>query len=107
MSELLLRIDRFEVPLSARDEFMTRIVETHAVLHSQPGLNFDRIVERRGDDGSTIIITIAEWKSAEAIDAAAAAVRKMREATDFSPAAFIEANGIRADIGVYAPVAGI
>lgn len=107
MNDFLLRIDRFEVPLSVRDEFMARIAETHAVLHTQPGLNFDRIVERRGADGSAIIITIAEWNSAEAIDTAAAAVMRMREATDFSPAAFIEANGIRADIGVYAPVAGI
>jgi hypothetical protein len=107
MYDLPIRIDRFEVPLSARDEFLSRIAETHAVLHAQPGLNFDRIVERRGEDGSTTIITIAEWSSVEAIEDATAAVMQMRKSTGFSPADFIAANGIRADIGVYSTAAGI
>ncbi len=101
----IYRIDKFAVPAAARDAFLAAVAETHAVLRRQPGFRGDRVVEQCGGPGRFNFVTLVEWAGAEAIEAAAAAVRQRHAALGLDPRALIEAAGIEADLALYRAVA--
>lgn len=98
------RVDRFSVPEAGRAEFLERVAGTHAVLRLQPGFVRDAVLEKTSTPGAVDIVTVAEWESAEAIERAGAAVRRMHAETGFDRAEMFARLGIEADIGVYRPV---
>ncbi len=100
----IYRVDKFVVPASAREEFLRRVIETHQVLRRQPGFVRDSILEQISGPGRFNIVTVAEWQSQAAIDAARAAVSKAQAESGFDPRETIARLGIEADIANYASV---
>ncbi|MBB5754309.1 antibiotic biosynthesis monooxygenase [Prosthecomicrobium pneumaticum] len=101
----LYRVDRFVVPAPGRAEFLDRVRATHAVLRRQPGFVRDAIVEREAEGGASMVVTIAEWESAAAIEAAGRAVAAAHAADGFDRRALIARLGIAAEIGTYRELA--
>lgn len=100
----VFRVDKFVVPESAREEFLSKIRETHQLLRQQPGFLRDAILEQIAGPGKFNIVTVAEWKDQASIDAAREAVRRVHAARGFSPGETMERLGIEADIADYRPI---
>lgn len=97
----IFRVDRFVVPQAAREEFLRRVRETHEILRRQPGFVREVLLERISGPGRFNIVTVVEWESQAAIDAARAAVETARAATGFSPQETLQRLGIEADMANY------
>lgn len=101
----VVRLDTFRnVPEDRRDELIARISMTHSVLRRQAGFMRDQLLESRAPDGTTTVVTIAEWASADAIPAAAAAVRELHARERFDPHEFLQRLGIDAEFGRFRPL---
>lgn len=100
----IYRIDKFVVPEAARDEFLTKVGETHELLRQQPGFVRDAILEQVAGPGKFNIVTIAEWEDEQALDAARAVVKQAHAERGFSPRELMERLGIEADIADYRAV---
>ncbi|MEP6989584.1 MAG: antibiotic biosynthesis monooxygenase [bacterium] len=103
-SQHVFRIDRFIVPLSAREEFLARVRQTHETLRMQPGFVRDLLVEQPADSGGVTILTLAEWDSHSRIEHAKAAVQAMQHEAQFNPRDLLARLGITAEMGLYHPV---
>jgi heme-degrading monooxygenase HmoA len=103
MSQLkkIYRVDKFVVPESSRDEFLSRILDTHKILRVQPGFLQDSILEQNDGPGRYNIVTVAEWESQEAIDSAKKVVQAEHAKSGFSPQQTMERLGVQADIANY------
>lgn len=106
MSELtpIYRVDKFIVPESSRNEFLSKIFETHRILRTQPGFLQDSILEQTDGPGKYNIVTVAEWKNQESIDAAKKVVQEEHEKNGFSPQKTMQRLGVEADIANYKSV---
>tara|TARA_Y100000815_G_scaffold222942_5_gene209875 strand:+ start:6939 stop:7286 length:348 start_codon:yes stop_codon:yes gene_type:complete len=102
--ESLYRIDRFTVPERARDAFLERLVFIRDFLQGQPGCLYNRIGEARQEDGSLAMVTIVEWSTREAMNAARGEARAFYEKTGFDPGSFMTALGIEPDFGLFADI---
>ncbi|MFQ3786327.1 antibiotic biosynthesis monooxygenase family protein [Halomonas sp. A29] len=100
----IFRVDKFSVPEAAREEFLKRVHDTHQVLRRQPGFIRDSLLEQVGGSGRFNIVTIAEWESQEAIDAARMAVTQAHRENGFDPQETMARLGIEADIANYQPI---
>ena len=100
----IYRVDKFIVPENAREEFLSKIMETHRILRTQPGFLQDSILEQTGGPGKYNIVTVAEWKNQESIDAAKKVVQKEHAKNGFSPQQTMQRLGIQADIANYKSV---
>jgi len=100
----LYRVDKFVVPAHGREEFLARVRATHAVLREQKGFIRDAILEQASGPGEFNFVTIAEWESADVIDAAGKAVAALHAATGFDRREMLERLGIKADIANYRPL---
>lgn len=101
---MVYRVDKFVVPESAREEFLTKIRETHELLRRQPGFVRDAILEQIAGPGRFNIVTVAEWEDQSAIDAAREVVKRAHAERGFSPQETMKRLGIEADIADYRPV---
>ncbi|MCO1653666.1 hypothetical protein [Pseudonocardia humida] len=101
MSDELFRIDRFDVPDPAFDEFLTSLQPTHDLLRELPGCGQNVLLEGPRENGSTRLLTLVTWTDDAAIAAAQRAVRRLHEATGFSPARTVARLGVTADLGLY------
>jgi hypothetical protein len=95
------RLDRFVVPAAARDEFLMRVGQTHKILRKQWGFIQDFLLERPGEDGATIIVTMVEWDSQETVDRVVPIVQAAHREIGFSPKETIARLGVTAEIGIY------
>lgn len=100
----IFRVDKFVVSQAARDEFLRRVRDTHDVLRRQPGFVRDALLEQVAGPGRFNIVTIAEWESQEAVDAARAAVAKAHAESGFNPQETMARLGVDADIANYRPI---
>jgi hypothetical protein len=98
------RVDRFAVPVAARQEFLSRVRPTHELLRTLPGFVQDLVMEQPAGPGESNIITLVEWQGEEFIESARAAVAALHKEMNFSPQELFERLGIRADRGDYRPV---
>lgn len=103
-SARIYRVDKFKVPPAAREEFLARVRETHAILRVQPGLVDEFLLERAGGPGTFNFVTVAIWRDADAIENARAAVDADRARSGFDPAQMLERLGIEADLANYTRV---
>ncbi|WP_375692000.1 antibiotic biosynthesis monooxygenase family protein [Pseudooceanicola sp. LIPI14-2-Ac024] len=101
MSDVVYRIDRFVVPAPARDAFLERVRQTHAVLRDCPGFVRDTLVEQPLAEGRSAILTLVEWTGQPAIEAARDRVGAAQRADGFRPAEFMAGLGVQAEFGVY------
>lgn len=97
----IYRVDKFIVPDAAREEFFSRAHAIRDVLRRQGGFVGDRHLEKIAGPGEFNIVTIAEWKSQEHIEAAKSAVAALLKQTGFDPKEMYQRLGIRADIAFY------
>jgi heme-degrading monooxygenase HmoA len=95
------RVDKFAVPAAAREEFLTRVFQTHEVLRRQPGFVRDFLLERVSAPGELSIVTIAEWESEDFVAGAREAVAALHRATNLDPQALFARLGIKPDLGNY------
>ena len=107
MSQPIYRIDKFCVPASARDEFLSRVRATHELLRTQPGFLRDAILEQASGPGQFNFVTIVEWAHAEALEPARQAVAALHQQMKFDAREMMTRLGIRADIANYTRVAPV
>jgi heme-degrading monooxygenase HmoA len=100
----IYRLDRFVVPQNAREEFLMRVGQTHEILRAQPGFVQDFLIERSGEDGATVIVTMVEWDSQETVDRVVPVVQAAHRDMGFSPKETIARLGITAELGIYQPI---
>ncbi len=101
LARRLYRIDKFVVPATAREEFMSRVFQTHEVLRKQPGFIQDFLLEQVSGPGEFNIVTIAEWESEDFVPGVRAAVEALHRSTNLDPQALFARLGIKADLGNY------
>lgn len=106
MKTSIYRVDKFVVPQAAREEFLKRVCDTHQVLRRQPGFIRDALLEQVAGPGKFNIVTIAEWESQQAIDAARAVVAKAHSESGFNAQETMARLGIEADIANYKAIDG-
>jgi hypothetical protein len=103
----LYRIDRFELPASARDELVAAVHHTHELLRRQPGFEHDLLVEEPLPDGRLHVLTVAAWRDAEAMAAARTAIAADRASTGFDPAELMSRLGVTPEFGEYRSLAEV
>ncbi|WP_323845339.1 antibiotic biosynthesis monooxygenase [Microbulbifer magnicolonia] len=91
-------------PCDAREEFIARVQQTHALLRSQPGFIRDILLEKPATGEKFILVTLVEWQDAESVALAREAVAAMHRDTGFSPRDFLTRHGIEAEIGSFSAV---
>jgi heme-degrading monooxygenase HmoA len=99
------RVDKFIVPEAAREEFLSRVFQTHTVLRRQPGFVGDLLLEQTGGPGKFNFVTVAEWESEEFVAGARAAVQAMHRSESFDPQELFQRLGIEPDLGNYRRIA--
>ncbi|WP_295809666.1 antibiotic biosynthesis monooxygenase family protein [uncultured Nitratireductor sp.] len=99
------RVDKFAVPVPAREEFLERVSATHETLRQQPGFVRDVILEQASGPGTFNFVTLVEWESPDAIERAGEAVARMHAQTGFDRHEMIARLGIAADIANYRALA--
>jgi heme-degrading monooxygenase HmoA len=97
----VFKVDRFVVPARARDEFLERARAIRDFLDTQDGCLKNVVLEQPGDSNSSNVITIVEWRDAEAFAKARAAAAARYALTGFKPEELIERLGIKAEIAKY------
>ena len=98
----VFRVDKFMVPTAARDEFLARVRDTHALLRTQPGFVHDWILEQTDGPARFNLVTTVEWASEAAVARAKAAVMEMHRQAGFNASELVARLGISADVGTYA-----
>ncbi|MCC5779175.1 antibiotic biosynthesis monooxygenase [Nitratireductor sp. B36] len=100
----IYRVDKFTVPVAAREEFLDRVSATHALLREQVGFAGDIILEQASGPGVFNFVTMVEWEGPEAIARAGEAVARMHSETGFDRLEMMDRLGIKADIANYRPL---
>ncbi len=97
----LYRIDKFNVPQSARGEFLENVRNTHQFLRTLPGFVRDALFEQTSGPGAFNVVTLVEWESAEALEAAKKAVMAKHAEEGFRPNEMFARLEIDADLANY------
>lgn len=95
------RIDKFAVPVAAREEFLAQIDQTKVFLDTQAGCLQNLVLEVQSGSDRFNFLTVVEWDSAAAFEKAKAAMGAVRRVSGFDPQAFLERLGIEADMANY------
>ena len=95
------RLDRFIVPVAARDEFLEQVQKTHGVLRGLPGFVEDIVLERAAGSSRFSIVTLVVWDSQEAVEDARVAVSVAHRKAGFDRHKMLSRLGIEADIANY------
>jgi len=100
-------VDKFLVPKTAVEAFLSQTTNNRQFIRSLPGFIKDQVfITPSGEDDTISVMTIAEWQSQEKLDAAKAAVLAEYKRTGFDPAAFCKQSGIRMERAQYKPLPG-
>ena len=97
------RVDRFAVPNDVLESFMARLRITQRLLDECEGCRQNLVLLGAVEGDSVGVVTIVEWASGPAMEAAKATMHAHYAREGFEPAAFIRQLGVRADIGSYRP----
>jgi len=81
---------------------MARVHITHQTLKALPGCLQSLVLQKVGGSGQSNVVTIVEWASPAAIDAALAHMRRKYLEEGYDPVATTRRLGIRADLGLFA-----
>jgi len=105
-SSRIYRLDKFVVPKTAREEFLARVRQTHALLRNQPGFVRDILLEKPATGGNFTVVTLVEWQDADSVQRAREAIADMHREAGFTPRELLDRLGIEADIGNYTSIHG-
>jgi len=97
----IYRVDKFVVPDAAHQEFLDQVRRTHQILKAQSGFVGDAVLEQSSGPGRFNVVTLVEWESQSAIDAARAAIMAAHTQSGFNPQEMFARLGIEADIAYY------
>ncbi|MGH8606446.1 MAG: antibiotic biosynthesis monooxygenase family protein [Gammaproteobacteria bacterium] len=100
-SKRFYRVDKFVVPDRAREEFISKVRNTHELLRTLPGFLQDLVLEQSSGPGEFNFVTIVEWDGVESIENAKTAVMAMHKKTNFNPQEMLARLGIKADLANY------
>jgi heme-degrading monooxygenase HmoA len=100
----VFRVDSFFVPSASQSEFMARVQRTRLALEGMDGCKTNWILQGPDEPGGSRVVTIAEWESPAAFDAAKDAMTKKYAEEGFHPPAFIRSLKIEANLGEYVAV---
>ncbi|RUX28763.1 antibiotic biosynthesis monooxygenase, partial [Mesorhizobium sp. M4A.F.Ca.ET.050.02.1.1] len=64
----VFRVDKFVVPVEAREEIIGKVRMTHELLRRQEGFVQDFLLEQFSGPGEFNLVTIVEWESQAAVD---------------------------------------
>ncbi len=103
-AERAYRVDQFDVPEHALNEFLEKIRETHELLCTLPGFLQDFLLEQPIGKGMVRIVTVVEWQNTATLENAQQIVKIQREKTQFDPQDMLVRLGIQANLGVYMPI---
>ena len=106
-SEAVFRVDKFVVPVEAREEILTKVRMTHELLRQQQGFVQDFLLEQFSGPGEFNLVTIVEWESQAAVDRVVPIVKAAHERIAFNPQETIARLGVRADIANYQRIPGL
>lgn len=95
------RVDKFAVPVDGRDEFLSRVAATHALLRRQEGFVRDLILEQASGPGQFNFVTLVEWTGPEVLERVSAAVAELHKHIGFDRHEMMSRLGITADIANY------
>lgn len=98
---MMVRINKFTVPLTARDEFCDVVARTHAVLRTVNGYVRDQILETTVDDEWSSIVTMIEFSGPDVIDNAVGAVAAFDRQNGIDRKALMARLGVGAEMGLY------
>lgn len=101
MNTNIYRLDTFLVPKAAREEFFTRVEQTHDMLRAQPGFVQDMLLEKPADGEKFVLATLVEWQDGASLENARKAITAAHQAAGFSPQALFDRLGIEAETGTY------
>jgi heme-degrading monooxygenase HmoA len=105
-SQLQFRIDAFSVPLESRSEFEASMHRNLRFIAKLPGFVDHMAFEKSSGATAFDIVTIAIWRSAEAIEGAGEKVSAYYSGIGFDLSAMLARLGIVASLGHYrAPAA--
>jgi heme-degrading monooxygenase HmoA len=100
-SKRLYRVDKFVVPIHAREEFIGNIRSMHKLLRTLPGFVQDFVLEQSAGPGECDFLTLVEWESSDAFANARAVNMAMRKEMKFNPQEMLARFGIKADRANY------
>jgi antibiotic biosynthesis monooxygenase (ABM) superfamily enzyme len=105
MLRRVYRLDRFTVPVSAREEFLEQVRRTHQVLRGLPGFIEDVVLERAAGPSQFNVITMVVWANQAAVDDARVAVSVAHRQAGFNRHELLSRLGVEADVASYSEVA--
>ena len=100
----IYRIDKFKVPAAAREEFLATLNQTKEFLARQAGCRQNLVLEVQSGSERFNVLTLVEWDSEAAFEAAGAAMVENRKSTGFNPQAFLGRLGVEADMANYTTI---
>lgn len=95
------RIDRFDLPETARDVLLERLNLTHAELGRLAGCLVNSIVAAPARDGRLEMLTLVAWRDDAALAEARRHMQRLHGETGFDAAAFLARHGVTMTLGVY------
>ncbi|MDB5092242.1 MAG: antibiotic biosynthesis monooxygenase [Candidatus Eremiobacteraeota bacterium] len=100
-STSVFRIDKFVVPADVLPTLMERVRRSQRLLNAIPGCRQNLVLTQTGNAGEVNLMTLVEWESADAVNAAKAVVQETYAQEGFDPASFLQSLGVRMDVGIY------
>ncbi len=94
-------IDKFVVPMKAKEAFMERVKINRSFIKTLPGFIEDHTYERTDENGNLIFITIAVWENEEFVKKAKEVVQAEYKRQGFNMPQFLEQLQITMDRGLY------
>ncbi|MBW6422947.1 antibiotic biosynthesis monooxygenase [Rhizobium sp. XQZ8] len=105
MSEIhegrVVRVNRFQVPAEARDEFLELIEATHEVIRMQPGFIDDMILEQQSGSGLFSLLTVLQFEGEHVLQSVITAVARFDQASGIDRQALTRRLGVEASVGFY------
>ncbi|EAV42478.1 hypothetical protein SIAM614_27962 [Stappia aggregata IAM 12614] len=97
-SRPIYRVDRFEVPLEARDVLLERLNVIRGLLQNIEGCRQNLVLEQPTREGTATFVTFVEWQNEEVFLAAKARIADEYRKSAFDPQAFLQQIGAKADM---------
>ena len=103
-AEPIWKVDRFSVPEAEVPAFLAILNDTHRLLESLDGFLWQAVLMEPASLERTGFVTAVAWRDEAAFTAARARVRAWQAQRGFTPASYIAAHGIAAELGLYRSV---
>lgn len=101
-SHSIYKIDRLTVPGEAIPAFAARLRRIQEALQTQPGCLQNLVLAGAiSGDGGRDFVTVVEWESEAAFNAARLAIQQRYSTEGFDPTAFMQQLGVSANLGVF------